>query len=46
MSLVYSFFQSIGTLDLNDKYIYYYRNFDDYGSKIFLKQDKKYMMNC
>ena len=36
-----SFFQSIGTLDLNDKYIYYYRNFDDYGSKIFLKQDRK-----
>ena len=36
-----SFFQSIGTLDLNDKYIYYYRNFDEYGSKIFLKQERK-----
>ena len=35
-----SFFQSIGTLDLNDEYIYYYRNYDEYGSQIFLKQDR------
>lgn len=36
-----SFFQNIGTLDLNDDYIYYYRHFDEYGNQIFLKQEKK-----
>ncbi len=36
-----SFFQSVGTLDLNDEYLYYYRNYDDYGNQIFLKQKKE-----